>query len=85
MNLLFQPLKRLRRLMKKANSALEKRAFKQARRQFLLDVIVPGDTQLWCLPEKRGLLTTLKLLLTKLKRYYYETKQNVTQEFKTFF
>ncbi len=71
--------------MKQANSALEKRALKQARRQFLLDVIVLGDTQLWCTPKKRGLLTTLKLLITKLKRYYYETKQNVTQKLKTFF
>ena len=66
--------------MKQANSALEKRALKTARREFLLDVIVLGDTQQWKPIKKRGLLTTLKLLITKLKRYYYETKQNVSQK-----
>lgn len=67
--------------MKQASSALEKRALQRARRQYFLDVTVRTDTERWKSEKKRGLLTTLKLLITKLKRYYYETKQNVSQKF----
>ena len=66
--------------MKQANSALEKRVSKEARRQYLLDVTVRSDTIRWKLPKKRGLLTTLKLLIIYLKRKYHETFKNVSQE-----
>jgi len=66
--------------MKQANSALEKRALQRARRQYFLDVTVRTDTERWKSEKKRGLLATIKLLINKLKRLYYETKQNVTQK-----
>ena len=51
----------------------------------LLDVIVRSDTFGWKLPKKRGLLTTLKLLLIYLIRKTYETFKNVPQKIKTLF
>ena len=48
----------------------------------LLDVIVRTDSNHWKVPKKRGLLTTLKLLLTYLIRKIYETFKNVPQKLK---
>jgi hypothetical protein len=51
----------------------------------LLDVIVRTDTFRWKSEKKRGLLTTLKLLLIYLIRKIYETFKNVPQKLKTLF
>jgi len=50
-----------------------------------LDVIVRSDTFGWKLPKKRGLLTTLKILLIYLIRKTYETLKNVPQKIQTLF
>jgi len=60
----------------------KKRAQKRAQDNSLLDVIVRTDTFRWKSEKKRGLLTTLKLLLIYLIRKIYETFKNVPQKLK---
>ncbi|AXH75450.1 MAG: hypothetical protein [Microviridae sp.] len=75
---LYQPLKRLCRLMKQAKRVSKKEGLQGPLDNSFLDVIVRSDTIRWKLPKKRGLLTTLKLLIIYLKRKYHETFKNVS-------
>ena len=66
--------------MKQAKRVSKKEGFQGPLDNSFLDVIVRSDTIRWKLPKKRGLLTTLKLLIIYLKRKYHETFKNVSQE-----